>query len=84
MARSILKKCESCGAYAISRGACPYCGGRLRTPHPPKFSPEDRYQRYRLAMKLALGAVKVRDETKERMLKDLYPPSPTAQTVTQP
>jgi len=71
MVRSLLKKCASCGAYTISRGACPYCGGRLRVPHPPKFSPEDKYQRYRLIMRLALGEVNVREDVKEQLLKGL-------------
>ena len=30
---------------------CPYCGGNIRTPHPPKFSPDDKYLKYRVIMK---------------------------------
>jgi H/ACA ribonucleoprotein complex subunit 3 len=28
---------------------CPYCGGKVHIPHPPKFSPDDKYVRYRMA-----------------------------------
>ncbi len=41
-----MAKCMECGAYAL-REVCPKCGGRATTPHPPRFSPEDRYGHYR-------------------------------------
>ncbi len=38
-----IRKCGRCGRYTIS-DRCPKCGSTdLKTPHPPKFSPEDRY-----------------------------------------
>ncbi|HJX23517.1 MAG TPA: nucleolar RNA-binding Nop10p family protein [Candidatus Bathyarchaeia archaeon] len=30
---------------------CPSCEGTLRIPHPPKFSPEDKYEKYRRELK---------------------------------
>ena len=27
---------------------CPSCGGLVISPHPPKYSPHDKYQKYRL------------------------------------
>ncbi len=30
---------------------CPKCGGAVKNPHPAKFSPDDKYSRYRLALK---------------------------------
>jgi len=27
---------------------CQYCGGKLINPNPPKYSPIDKYQKYRL------------------------------------
>ncbi|MBM5805326.1 MAG: RNA-protein complex protein Nop10 [Candidatus Verstraetearchaeota archaeon] len=50
--RGMIRKCVACGEYTLKRDACPYCGGTLRTPHPAKFSPEDKYSRFRLALKL--------------------------------
>lgn len=47
----LLRKCTSCGVYTLHKDKCPYCGGEVRVPHPPKFSPEDRYGRYRRLMK---------------------------------
>jgi len=48
----------------------PRCGGPVKVPHPPKFSPEDKYQRYRILQKLLTGALPVGEETKEKILKD--------------
>jgi H/ACA ribonucleoprotein complex subunit 3 len=39
-------KCSSCGKYTISE-KCPYCGGKTVTVHPAKYSPDDKYARYR-------------------------------------
>ncbi len=43
----LMKKCVVCGKYTIKQGSCPYCGGEIASPHPPKFSPEDKYAKYR-------------------------------------
>jgi len=56
VSRWLLRRCEVCGAYTLNRERCPYCGGRVRVPHPPKFSPEDRYGEYRRRLKLMLRA----------------------------
>ncbi|MCS7385684.1 MAG: RNA-protein complex protein Nop10 [archaeon GB-1867-005] len=47
----LLRKCTKCGRYTLRKDACPYCGGSLRIPHPAKFSPDDKYARYRRLMK---------------------------------
>jgi H/ACA ribonucleoprotein complex subunit 3 len=41
-----IKKCESCGTYTMKE-KCPKCGGKAISPQPPKYSPEDRYGKYR-------------------------------------
>lgn len=46
---SRILKCKSCGAYKLEE-ACG-CGGVAVTPHPPRFSPEDRYGKYRRQLK---------------------------------
>jgi len=53
----LLKKCKECGRYTLSEDKCPYCGGRLGSPKPPKFSPEDKYGKYRRMMKKALDQI---------------------------
>ena len=55
---SILRRCKKCGRYTMRKDRCPYCGGELEVPHPPKFSPEDKYGRDRVLMKLNQDAVK--------------------------
>ena len=43
----LLRKCVKCGKYTLSHAICPHCGGEVRIPHPVKFSPEDKYAKYR-------------------------------------
>jgi len=50
----LMRKCVKCGAYTLSKDKCPYCGGPVRVPHPPKFSVEDRYGKYRRLLKKML------------------------------
>ena len=47
----LLRKCVKCGEYTLKHESCPVCGGDLRIPHPAKFSPEDKYAKYRRAMR---------------------------------
>ena len=51
----LLRKCEQCGAYTLSVEKCPRCGGRVRVPHPAKFSPQDKYARYRRALRVEVA-----------------------------
>jgi H/ACA ribonucleoprotein complex subunit 3 len=45
-----MKKCRSCDEYTI-QAECPYCGGDVREIFPPKYSPEDKYGKYRRLLK---------------------------------
>ncbi|TET24189.1 MAG: RNA-protein complex protein Nop10 [Candidatus Bathyarchaeum sp.] len=47
----LLRKCVKCGKYTLNQESCSSCGGNLRIPHPAKFSPDDRYAKYRRAMR---------------------------------
>jgi H/ACA ribonucleoprotein complex subunit 3 len=51
----LLRKCVACGRYTLARDRCPYCGGALRVPHPPRFSPDDKYVKYRYELKYRGG-----------------------------
>jgi len=44
MSRHIFK-CEKCGAYTMNE-ICS-CGGKALTTRPPKYSPEDKFAKYR-------------------------------------
>jgi H/ACA ribonucleoprotein complex subunit 3 len=44
--RSLLSKCPKCGAYTM-QAACPKCGSVTVSCHPAKYSPDDKYARYR-------------------------------------
>lgn len=46
----MLRKCEN-GHYTLSQEKCPVCGSRVRIAHPAKFSMDDKYWRYRYALK---------------------------------
>lgn len=43
---TLIRNCVKCGTYTMKE-VCPRCGTATKTAHPPKFSPEDRYGRYR-------------------------------------
>ncbi len=45
-----IKKCPSCGSYALA-DTCSKCGVANINPDPPKYSPEDRYGDYRRELK---------------------------------
>jgi H/ACA ribonucleoprotein complex subunit 3 len=48
----LLRNCGKCRNYTLKKSMCPYCGGTVAVPHPPKFSPEDKYLKYRMALKM--------------------------------
>lgn len=45
-----MKKCKSCGVYTL-KDQCPSCSGQTVSPHPPRFSPQDPYGKYRRMLK---------------------------------
>ncbi|MGB7968781.1 MAG: RNA-protein complex protein Nop10 [Methanobacterium sp.] len=47
-----MKKCKSCGEYTLT-DKCP-CGGEVGVIYPPKYSPEDKYGKYRRMLKKQL------------------------------
>lgn len=44
--RSRIKRCSHCHAYTL-KDSCPGCGSPVVNTIPPRYSPEDRYGRYR-------------------------------------
>lgn len=51
-----MRKCPSCKSYTLLQD-CPKCSVRALSPHPAKFSPLDKYGKYRRMMiKQALSA----------------------------
>ncbi|MCK4933866.1 RNA-protein complex protein Nop10 [Candidatus Bathyarchaeota archaeon] len=47
----LLRRCESCKQYTLKTSICPHCGSRVRISHPAKYSPNDKYAKYRIALK---------------------------------
>ncbi|MCW3988294.1 MAG: RNA-protein complex protein Nop10 [Candidatus Bathyarchaeota archaeon] len=48
MVRWILRRCVGCGKYTMHVERCPHCGKDVKSPHPAKYSPDDKYIKYRL------------------------------------
>ncbi len=46
MTESILRVCRDCPRYTFHE-TCPSCHVPTRTPHPARFSPGDRWGKYR-------------------------------------
>jgi len=45
-----IRKCIQCNRYTL-KFDCPLCKGQTFTVHPAKFSPDDKYMKYRIAEK---------------------------------
>ena len=45
-----LRKCSECKKYTLKE-ECPACKAKTTTAHPAKFSPDDKYARYRIMNK---------------------------------
>jgi len=45
-----LRKCLECKLYTL-KTECKKCGQTTKSVHPAKFSPDDKYLRYRIAEK---------------------------------
>lgn len=45
--KSIIRKCSRCGTYTM-REVCSVCGQRTSMAIPPKYSENDRFQKYRI------------------------------------
>lgn len=41
-----IMRCANCGKYTL-KDQCPHCHKKTINPQPAKFSPEDKYGRYR-------------------------------------
>jgi len=48
--KTLLRKCGSCKSYSL-RETCPKCGGATFMSMPARYSPEDRYGKYRRKLK---------------------------------
>ncbi|MDA4114553.1 MAG: RNA-protein complex protein Nop10 [Thaumarchaeota archaeon] len=44
--KGLLLKCPNCHTYTM-KGTCPKCGTATVVAHPAKYSPDDKYARYR-------------------------------------
>ncbi|EZQ06943.1 MULTISPECIES: RNA-protein complex protein Nop10 [Acidianus] len=45
-----IRKCPNDGTYTL-RDYCPICGKPTVFSHPPRFSPVDKYVKYRIELK---------------------------------
>ncbi|MGA2663346.1 MAG: RNA-protein complex protein Nop10 [Nitrososphaerales archaeon] len=44
--KGLLLRCTACHCYTMKE-VCPRCGGAAVTAHPAKYSPDDKYAKYR-------------------------------------
>ncbi|HEX2615639.1 MAG TPA: RNA-protein complex protein Nop10 [Nitrososphaera sp.] len=50
--KHLIRKCQNCNIYTLKH-QCPKCSSQTVDPHPPKYSPDDKYVRYRIADRYA-------------------------------
>ncbi|MFH1210884.1 MAG: RNA-protein complex protein Nop10 [archaeon] len=55
MIREILR-CSKCNAYTL-KDKCPKCGEKTLTPKPARFSPEDKWGKWRRQAKKEQGVI---------------------------
>jgi len=48
--RSSITHCKKCNTFTLQT-SCTKCSGKTSNPLPPKFSPEDKYGKYRRMLK---------------------------------
>ncbi|MCQ1539144.1 RNA-protein complex protein Nop10 [Methanocalculus taiwanensis] len=48
--RGRMRRCTEDGTYTLSQ-QCKVCGRPTKPVHPPRFSPQDRYGKYRRQMR---------------------------------
>ncbi len=48
-----IRYCKNCRLYSLEE-RCRKCGAETVTPHPPKFSPQDPYGKYRRKLKMEI------------------------------
>ncbi len=46
----LLRKCPVCGRYTLKE-KCPTCNAGTKVAHPPRFSPQDKYVKYRVVLR---------------------------------
>lgn len=51
--KGLMLKCEACERYTLA-AACSKCGSKTVTVHPARYSPDDRYARYRSPLAYAV------------------------------
>ncbi|MCI4318348.1 MAG: RNA-protein complex protein Nop10 [Thermoplasmata archaeon] len=54
----MLRVCRVCASYTLSE-MCPAGHGPTRTPHPARFSPQDRWAKYRRALTATVNRAEV-------------------------
>ncbi|MDE1819933.1 MAG: RNA-protein complex protein Nop10 [Euryarchaeota archaeon] len=61
MTNAELRRCRACHRYTFQE-TCPQCKATTGNPHPARWSPEDRYARYRRALLAEVAARAVSPE----------------------
>ena len=50
--KHLIRMCSACNIYTL-KPQCPRCSAVTADSHPPKYSPDDKYVRYRIADRYA-------------------------------
>ncbi len=45
--KTLIRKCQQCGTYTMKE-ICPSCSGKTVMAIPMKYSPADKFQKYRI------------------------------------
>lgn len=53
-----IKKCVKCGRYTLKE-KCPLCDEKTLVAHPARFSPDDKYLKYKIKSILRSKGIKI-------------------------
>jgi H/ACA ribonucleoprotein complex subunit 3 len=67
--KHLIRKCSACNRYTLGR-ICPKCNAPTIDPHPPKYSPDDKYVRYRIADRYAQVNTEQQQHTNNNNIQD--------------
>ncbi|RLG87606.1 MAG: RNA-protein complex protein Nop10 [Thermoprotei archaeon] len=63
-----IRRCPKCKSYTL-RAICPKCNIQTEIAHPHRFSPEDRYVRYRILAKITSGLIKLPNDIARKLFE---------------
>ncbi|KAL0485357.1 H/ACA ribonucleoprotein complex subunit [Acrasis kona] len=60
----LMRYCEGCSLYTL-KASCAKCEKETRSAHPARFTPDDKYSKYRVELKKKYGLLPTQKPAEE-------------------